>query len=727
VANGLLRVYSSDGSYRQIYAGPAYRPRFCGDGRTVVFDDRYDIWAINVDGSSLRKVVGWKDMQNSPACSADSAHIAFVSSVDARGRALPNYWEQIFTARLDGSNARQITSPSVTLGLEWATGPSFSPNGAQIVYSGYGPHNGVKQSHLYTQNFDGANMRRITGGTGSYLGARWSPDGRTIAFCNNRRFEQYGSYDEIYGISPDGTGERSLVLNPPNEIEDLCPVSYREVSTVYDGYDYAAVAHRPLLYFDSNERWRPVNVDSLLNERELDGTERHAICRDTASESEECLSTDTGVNSLRRAPGSEWFLSIRHEARAEPEAGYAAYDLTCNQPGSPGVQTELLDCDHGVTSNVYYRISPTSAGGYRYLDYWWFYRYNHALDGFSSLNHEGDWEGVTVAPTRDAVGESFDFASFSQHGTWYSYLREHLECDAKDIGCGTEGAKRGRRLVVYPATGTHANYPKRCSSSCHQGGGFALPERSSDGAAEWGRNNADTTTALLRFPPALGWDAPSTANWTDWPGRWGRDEGPGSPGRNPHWTAPYGDPCAVGNDGCARSSATSTTTNASIWARSQLPSGARQASVGQHNMRQQEAVKYCASWFGTAVSLLVCEPKILERGLRRGDVRGAGGVAIATSAGSREGRGAGISQLYGAPLKPGARVRLGADGTTRGSVVFARVRAGGRTYLARFAAGRLKPGEKAEVRVSNRGTPLRVTLRHGKRGYVADELRRVND
>jgi hypothetical protein len=74
------------------------------------------------------------------------------------------------------------------------------------------------------------------------------------------------------------------------------------------------------------------------------------------------------------------------------------------------------------------------------IQYWLFYPYN---DSYGSINHEGDWERVTVVTNR--------YGSLR-----YVYLSQH------------EGAKRythsqlgwnGNHPIVYSADGSHANYP----------------------------------------------------------------------------------------------------------------------------------------------------------------------------------------------------------------------------------------------------------------------------
>lgn len=73
--------------------------------------------------------------------------------------------------------ARRIKLP-----LSGLTTPTWSPDGKQIVFTGY--DNGV--TDLFIVNVDGTNLRRLTNDKYADLQPTWSPDGKTIAFATDR-------------------------------------------------------------------------------------------------------------------------------------------------------------------------------------------------------------------------------------------------------------------------------------------------------------------------------------------------------------------------------------------------------------------------------------------------------------------------------------------------------------------------------------------------------------
>jgi hypothetical protein len=88
---------------------------------------------------------------------------------------------------------------------------------------------------------------------------------------------------------------------------------------------------------------------------------------------------------------------------------------------------------------VHSKKSSLVTGGYD-IQYWFFYPYN---DSVASVNHEGDWEHITV--TTDSAG-NFYSAWYAQHGGGTRYSASQLRWN-------------GTHPIVYSADGSHASYP----------------------------------------------------------------------------------------------------------------------------------------------------------------------------------------------------------------------------------------------------------------------------
>lgn len=267
-----------------------------------------------------------------------------------------------------------------------------------------------------------------------------------------------------------------------------------------------AARFRPILKFDTSERWRPLNVDLLLVEGR-DGHRLHRICANSGS-----------CNPLRR---------VRDLARSS-EDGYIDFEgdhlggddfrtpnLTeCRNPET----SRLLDCDAAPASAIYYHA--TAANDRIYIDYWWFLRYNHFLRynakrlcsskllrsvGGVCSEHEGDWEGVT-AVTAPGDPDRLEFVSYAQHT---GVVRRPLDRLRRD----------GQRPVVYLADGSHAAYARDCPHNCDQESKLLfkdLPEDNTDGMRAWGRNGEE---ACARPRPCL-LSLPLTS-WGAFKGLWG--------------------------------------------------------------------------------------------------------------------------------------------------------------------------------------------------------------
>ena len=81
---------------------------------------------------------------------------------------------------LDGENGKE--RGRIKVDLNGITNPSWSPDGSQLVFTGY--DGGI--SDLYVVGRDGSGLRKLTDDKYANLQPVWSPDGNTIAFVTDR-------------------------------------------------------------------------------------------------------------------------------------------------------------------------------------------------------------------------------------------------------------------------------------------------------------------------------------------------------------------------------------------------------------------------------------------------------------------------------------------------------------------------------------------------------------
>ncbi|HEU4700952.1 MAG TPA: hypothetical protein VFS37_00605 [Conexibacter sp.] len=219
-----------------------------------------------------------------------------------------------------------------------------------------------------------------------------------------------------------------------------------------------AYRFRPILLFDSQEPWRPLDVDAFLAEAD------HLACPPAPAA---CAPLTGGAAQLTTAVDH---LDLRGDG----------------PPDSLG------------PTRVYAHVTRRAARVA--IDYWWFLRYN----AYSLDRHEGDWEGVTVIA--DATGSRVRAVHFAAHADVWRY--------PADVP-----ALAGRRVRVYVSRGAHASYPRACMRRCRQVEG-TLPEARHDGRRPWPRNTAAACRRrCVRLLPVGAQGEP--ASWNAWPGRWG--------------------------------------------------------------------------------------------------------------------------------------------------------------------------------------------------------------
>lgn len=400
----------------------------------------------------------------------------------------------------------------------------------------------------------------------------------------------------------------------------------------------------PKLFFDKGEKFRPLNIDTFLNEKD---TINHQPVQCVGTSWNDCTPVN-GIATLRqhhdpsdRIIQGNW----QYGGPASTTADYATENTTCNREPYRA-EYELQDCDEGPDSVIYANTLERSAG-YNYFDYWFFYRYNP----FFGDNHQADWEEVTVAQSLTDP-DTFDWVQFHEHtyatgysstdgGLGGSYLRANLSCDDGGPGsCGSDqqGAAgeasdpHGHRVWVYVAGGSHASYPIECDNACVQPAIWTL-EGDHGGQVPWGNN--DSPSALIKFPAAVGWLDPNQGNWTDWPGKWGEEGTPASPGTHSQFGCPW-----IGNPDDATACS------------------ARSHAVARSSALTREA-SACGAWYGDSVIAAACSPAALRTSAQKGRLGRRGTARIVVHGSRRRSASApGIAQAVGRNLRPGETIVL---------------------------------------------------------------------
>ncbi len=181
-------------------AGPVWSP----DGRRLAFvrsgsaSSRSSIWIIGADGGRPRRLTyGNIDLQ--PSWAPDGRTIAFLR-IAAKTRQ-PGIW----VVRPNGSGLRRILAGSTNL-----TEPVWSPDGTRLLV-----HDGRT---LYSVRPDGSGRRSLATLSTNARGAlqdpqpAWSPDGRSVVFCQPR--SRTVGRSDLWIVAADGTGLRRLTRSP---------------------------------------------------------------------------------------------------------------------------------------------------------------------------------------------------------------------------------------------------------------------------------------------------------------------------------------------------------------------------------------------------------------------------------------------------------------------------------------------------------------------------------
>lgn len=178
-----------------------FSPAWSNDGQYIYFyskrDGNAEIYSINSNGTDLKRLTNHIAADILPELSPDGKKIAFMSERDSLSR-------NIYLMDKDGSNIEPLTQNKY-----YEESPSWSITGHEILFTRQ-LRDSLDTTHaangeIHIMDLRTKNVRRLTNKIGYDSGAKFSPNGKEIAF--------YGSYNgnwDLFIMNSDGTNLYNL-------------------------------------------------------------------------------------------------------------------------------------------------------------------------------------------------------------------------------------------------------------------------------------------------------------------------------------------------------------------------------------------------------------------------------------------------------------------------------------------------------------------------------------
>jgi Tol biopolymer transport system component len=179
-------------------SGPCHQLAWAPDGKRLLYvpGGKEPIHTMNADGTDDRKLPGTEGGKEA-VWSPDGKRIAFSMFVSE-----PLLGWQLFTISPDGKDKKQL---STNANYDGYVLPGWSPDGNRIAYGVLAA--GVLQIGVVSAA--GGETRVITTGDHPHTYARWSPDGKSLAYLRTKKAER----PELFVSDPDGREAKALLPN----------------------------------------------------------------------------------------------------------------------------------------------------------------------------------------------------------------------------------------------------------------------------------------------------------------------------------------------------------------------------------------------------------------------------------------------------------------------------------------------------------------------------------
>jgi TolB protein len=191
-------ISNSDGSGIKQLTADAFidqQPAVSSDGRYVVFQSNRSggqkIWRMDADGSNPKQLTETSFVDSSPVCSPDGRLVVFMSERSG-------IWT-IWKVGIDGGSTVQLTQHSSQF-------PTISPDGKLLAYFFTDEH-ANNQPRLTIISFDGGEQVKTIDlpRSAQPIAFAWSPDGRSVAFIDDR-----SGIPNVWSQPLDGSGPKQL-------------------------------------------------------------------------------------------------------------------------------------------------------------------------------------------------------------------------------------------------------------------------------------------------------------------------------------------------------------------------------------------------------------------------------------------------------------------------------------------------------------------------------------